>query len=117
MRTTFINWRGFNWGCLASVLASLAVWVGIVVGVIALHHHARHAPRMVPSVATRARPSDELSRELARCQAIGGRAEDDRDCIAAWRENRRRFFGGGAVVLRSAPSPAATTEFKSTSHP
>jgi len=43
-----------------------------------------------PKVAST--PIDPLAIALARCQVIGGAAEYDADCAAAWAENRRRFF-------------------------
>ncbi len=36
--------------------------------------------------------TDSLSKELERCRQLGGKAEDDYGCQAAYAENRRRFF-------------------------
>jgi len=48
-----------------------------------------------PRPATTARPAlsaDALAAELARCQTLGDAAGNDTRCLAAWAENRRRFF-------------------------
>lgn len=37
-------------------------------------------------------PSDPLAETLGRCLELGERAETDRDCRAAYAENRARFF-------------------------
>jgi hypothetical protein len=69
MLPLFKNWRFINWGCVGPLLASVAVVVGLIAGVIALARHDRHVS-----------PN------------IGDVARSDRGCLAAWAENRRRFF-------------------------
>lgn len=94
--------RFINWGCVGPLLAYLAVAVGLVAAAIYLERHStRPTPMPSPSMVS----GRELMRELARCDALGRRAEDDSDCLAAWRENRRRFFGGHS---RNASIPEST---------
>jgi conjugative transfer region protein TrbK len=35
---------------------------------------------------------DPLAKELERCRQLGGKAENDQGCQAAYAENRKRFF-------------------------
>ena len=57
-----------------------------------------------PNVTLAAPAGDPLAAELARCQAIGMAAQNDAACVAAWAENRRRFF-----TYRPADDGAAST--------
>ena len=86
MRGSFINW-----GCAGPALIYLSVAMGIVAGAITLAHRAHHIGSTTPTGLS-ILPDDALTRELVRCQSLGRRAEDDAGCIAAWAENRRRFF-------------------------
>jgi len=91
MRGHFLNYRAIGQALL---------YVGAVVAIIAvgvwLIRHSQH--RAIPRTDRTATNSsaDVLQQQLARCQAIGTAAQSDQSCIAAWSENRRRFFGGGA---------------------
>ena len=82
--------------------------VAIVAIIVAIAVHWRrgdevaHVPSLAPST-----PNDPITRELARCQAIGMAAENDADCKAAWTENRRRFF---SLPPMDASPTASTTE-------
>ena len=50
--------------------------------------------------------TDPLLAELRRCQSLGAAGAEDRECIAAWAENRRRFFDGPSRAMPSAdPTP------------
>jgi conjugative transfer region protein TrbK len=109
MRGPFKNWRPINWGCAGPVLVTLAVAAGIGITAVSLERHAVHTRAAVQSKIG-ARPSDPLLRELARCQELGTRAEDDQACIAAWRENRRRFFGGASANPQSSGKPGAPSQ-------
>jgi conjugative transfer region protein TrbK len=91
MRALFKNWRFINWGCVGPLLVSVAVVIGLMAGVIALARHDRHVSP-VPMSPFHTQPDSALSRELVHCQSIGDTARSDRDCLAAWAENRRRFF-------------------------
>lgn len=106
--------RLLNWPAVARLLGFIAVAVAIAAAVI---HLPRHEPqtRSVEPAKLRLQPSDELLRELAHCQSLGAAANDDRDCDAAWAENRRRFFSGDAPGVR--PGPSASARSGSTSHP
>jgi conjugative transfer region protein TrbK len=87
----------------------------IAVAIVAVALHRRHdaAPAGPPPPAP-SMPSDVLSRELARCQAIGMAAEDDAGCKAAWAENRRRFFAA-PTTERASSSPTSEPEPADTS--
>ncbi len=59
--------------------------------------------------ALNARPAlsaDALAADLARCQRLGDAAGSDTRCLAAWAENRRRFF----TYLAEPAAPAATVK-------
>ena len=104
MRGPFRNWRPINWGCAGPVLITLAVAVGIGVGAVSLERHAVHN-RLVVQSKIGAQSSDALRRELVCRQELGTRAEDDQACIAAWSENRRRFFGGASANPQTSGNP------------
>lgn len=101
--------RVVNWGCVLPLLAYVAVAGIIVFGAIYLERHSTH-PTPAPGTKLGIIPSNALSAELTRCQALGRRAEDDAGCIAAWTENRRRFFGGN-------PEPASSLKSERMIHP
>jgi conjugative transfer region protein TrbK len=85
--------RAINWGCVLPALGYLAVAGGIVAGAIYLDRHSPRLPHAA-NLKLGVGLSDELARDLALCQALGSRAQDDVACTAAWRDNRSRFFGG-----------------------
>ena len=51
--------------------------------------------------------TDPLLAELRRCQALGAAGAEDRACLAAWAENRRRFFDGDSSPFVPAESASA----------
>jgi conjugative transfer region protein TrbK len=51
--------------------------------------------------------TDPLLAELRRCQALGAAGAEDRACLAAWAENRRRFFDGSARTTPPADQLAS----------
>jgi conjugative transfer region protein TrbK len=107
--------RLLNWPAVARLLGYIAVAVAIMATAI---HVARHGYPTVSSGQTKRRvQSDELLRELARCQSLGGTAKGDRDCEAAWAENRRRFFGDGGTSVRPAAAAGAPAKAESGSQP
>lgn len=70
------------------------VAVGLVVLIlIAASLHLRHVSHNV-GVPDLGPPGsrDRLAAGLARCQALGMRADGDPACAAIWAENRKRFF-------------------------
>ena len=86
-------------GAFARALGLIAVALMLVLAVI--HVRRQEKPVWWP-VAAPAAANDALTRELARCQAIGIAAIDDPGCKSAWVENRRRFF-----ILPSADAAPA----------
>lgn len=70
------------------------VAVGLVVLIlIAASLHLRHVSHNV-GVPDLGPPGsyDPLAAGLARCQALGMKADGDPACAAIWAENRKRFF-------------------------
>lgn len=92
MRPRTLKPRLVNWGCVAPALLYLAIAIALVVGAAIVLQRAHHAE---PSPASKHQrvSGGTLLRELARCQTLGRKAEDDPHCLAVWAENRRRFFG------------------------
>ena len=81
--------RFFHWPAIGRALAGLAVACAIA----ATAWYAAHQPRASgPGERAPAASGDALSAALARCQTLGEAAGDDPACLAAWAENRRRFF-------------------------
>jgi len=102
MRAPSAKPRVINWGCAGPLLAYLAVAGGLVAGAIYFDRHSPRAP--MPGTKLGAVPSNTLIGELARCQALGPKAENDQGCIEAWAENRRRFLDGAAEPATSTTS-------------
>ena len=81
---------------LARIGAIVLVAIAIAATVLELtrkpepHSNADSAP-----ASTSAASDDPSRRELRRCQRLGEAATRDRDCLAAWSENRQRFLGTG----------------------
>ncbi|MEJ1967034.1 MAG: putative entry exclusion protein TrbK-alt [Rhizomicrobium sp.] len=88
MRARFVNW-----GCVGPATIYLGVAIGLVAGAITLERRAHHTWAPPPENRLSAMPDDALTRDLIRCNSLGSKAENDQSCIAAWAENRRRFFG------------------------
>jgi conjugative transfer region protein TrbK len=75
------------------------VAVGLVVLIlVAASLHLRHVSHDV-GVLDLGPPGsrDRLAAGLARCQALGMKADGDPACEAVWTENRRRFFSPDAT--------------------
>lgn len=53
---------------------------------------------------------DPLQAQILRCQSIGEAGASDPACLAAWRENRRRFFALDADTAKTLPVPSEVTE-------
>jgi conjugative transfer region protein TrbK len=104
MRAPFITWRVINWYFVVPVIGYVATAIAIVVAVVHIAHHAGRVA-VTPTNAVHMSQNDGLTRELAHCQATGTRAGNDPDCIAAWAENRRRFFSG-STTAHPATAPA-----------
>ena len=81
MRAPFINWRLVNWRYVGPLLGELAVAAGVVVGAIYIERHGAYAA-LSGKTALHAQTGNELVRELAHCQSLGQRAENDQGCLA-----------------------------------
>jgi len=94
-------------------IGALARAVGVLVVLGALVAAAFHLRSSEPLITVRldsdpfAPLKDTLAGELARCRALGMAAVQDPACEAAWKENRRRFFGDAASASSSPPAPNA----------
>lgn len=80
--------------------------LGVAVAMAALAF--REAPQPGDTSQSRtavATSTDPLQARMSRCQQAGEAAGSDRDCLAAWAENRRRFLGLGARPAGPHPSP------------
>ncbi|EFG84781.1 putative entry exclusion protein TrbK-alt [Novacetimonas hansenii] len=83
-----------RWPRLSPPIVFRLAAVGLVVLIIvAASLHLRHIPRDV-GVPDLGPPGsrDRLAVGLARCQALGMKADGDPACEAIWAENRKRFF-------------------------
>jgi conjugative transfer region protein TrbK len=81
--------RFFHWPAIGRALACLAVAGAIA----AAAWYAAHQPHPARAAARASAVSgDPLSAALARCQTLGEAAGNNPACLAAWAENRRRFF-------------------------
>jgi conjugative transfer region protein TrbK len=90
----------FHWPAIGRALACLAVAGAIA----AAAWYAAHQPHPASAAARASAASgDGLSAALARCQTLGEAAGNDPTCLAAWAENRRRFF------TYRAPAPVVAT--------
>lgn len=79
---------------LARIGAVVFVAVAITATVLELTREPAPQLDTVSAPATSgAAATDPARRELRRCQRLGEAATRDRDCLAAWSENRQRFLG------------------------
>ncbi|MBB4303151.1 conjugative transfer region protein TrbK [Rhodobium orientis] len=79
---------------LARIAAIAFVAVAITATVLELTQEPEPLSDAVSAPApTWASDVDLVRRELRRCQRLGEAATRDRDCLAAWSENRQRFLG------------------------
>ncbi|MBX7484043.1 putative entry exclusion protein TrbK-alt [Qipengyuania qiaonensis] len=84
-------------------------FVAIAVTMTAIEMSRAPEPvREEPSFVIEPAGTDPLLAELRRCQALGAAGAEDRDCLAAWAENRRRFFDGRVRTV--APADQLATE-------
>ncbi|GAA5055091.1 MULTISPECIES: putative entry exclusion protein TrbK-alt [Sphingomonadales] len=83
------------------------IFVAIAVTMTAIEmSRAPEQPREEPVSEIERAGTDPLLAELRRCQGLGATGAEDRDCLAAWAENRRRFFDGSARTIAPAdPAP------------
>lgn len=79
---------------LARIGAIIFVAVALTATVLELTREPEPQSDAVSAPAsTGASDADPARRELRRCQRLGEAATRDRDCLAAWSENRQRFLG------------------------
>ena len=84
------------------------VFVAIAITMTAIEmSRAPEQPREEPVAEVELAATDPLLAELRRCQGLGATGAQDRDCLAAWAENRRRFFDGSARTIAPADSAPA----------
>lgn len=80
---------------LARIGAVIFVAIAITMTAIEMSR-APEPSREEPVAQVQPAEIDPLLIELRRCQALGAAGADDRDCMRAWAENRRRFLAPGA---------------------
>lgn len=79
---------------LARIGAIVFVAVAITATVLELSREPKPQSGAVSAPASAGASSDDPARlKLRRCQRLGEAATRDRDCLAAWSENRQRFLG------------------------
>jgi conjugative transfer region protein TrbK len=87
----------FNWPAIGRALAWLAAAGAVIAAAVVLAHRPATSVRAGRAVlGGSGLPKPGLAAELDRCVDLGAAAADDAACLAAWAENRRRFFGDAA---------------------
>ena len=87
------------------LLARIGATVFVAIAITMTASEMSRAPepaREEPFSGVEPAGTDPLLAELRRCQALGAAGAEDRACLAAWAENRRRFFDGGLESVTSA---------------
>lgn len=74
----------------ARIGAFACLGVAIAMGLLALREPPK--PASLPATISTDLPKDPLQAILRSCQLAGQAAGSDPGCLAAWAENRRRFF-------------------------
>lgn len=69
-----------------------AAFVGIAFAMTLVQLREEPAPKSVARPVAKAKTNDPLPRRLRACSRSGEAALSDPDCLAAWAENRSRFF-------------------------
>lgn len=82
----------------ARVGAYACLGVALAMAALALRGPATPDDASTPREETAA-SADPLQARLLRCQQAGEAAGSDRECLAAWAENRRRFLGDRKSVV------------------
>ena len=94
--------RFFHRPAIGRALACLAM--AALIAAVACYA-ARQPSVAGPLARASAVSGDGLSAAMARCQTLGEAAGSDPACLAAWAENRRRFF-----TDRPAAGPATAAK-------
>ena len=116
MRSPIAKRRVINWYFLGPVIGYIVTAIALVAAVVHFAHH-RGRLALPPASAMQRTPNDALAHEIAHCQAMGAEAANDTDCIAAWAENRRRFFSGDSTAAHLAAAPTAPAKSGKASQP
>lgn len=116
MRIPIAKPRVVNWYFVGPVIGTIVTAIAIVAVLVHFTHHSGRIASP-PASAMQRTSSDGLARELAHCQAMGAEAANDTDCIAAWAENRRRFFSGDSTATHLAAVPATSAKSAKASQP
>ena len=95
--------RLFNFPAVARAAGFALVAVAITATAIHVNRH-EPSPRL-PRMVVVTPPTDPLTQEITRCEALGMAAEQDASCGAAWAENRQRF-----LTYRPADSRSRATQ-------
>jgi conjugative transfer region protein TrbK len=96
--------RLLNMPAIGRVAGFALVAAAIVATAVQFRHGVGGGPIAAGSVAPAV---DPLAAALTHCQAMGAAAQGDGPCEAAWAENRRRFFTGGARAGGAAAASVA----------
>jgi len=91
---------------LARIGAIIFVAIAITMTAIEMSR-APEPAREEPVAEIEPAGTDPLLAELRRCQALGAAGAEDRACLAAWAENRRRFFDGPTRTMPPADQLAS----------
>ena len=94
-------------------LARIGAIAFVAIAITATAIQMRDAPAPAPDrrvAGAGMAGADPLRSELARCQALGQDGARDADCLRAWSESRRRFFGLDAPAKPPLPGREATAE-------
>jgi conjugative transfer region protein TrbK len=99
--------RLIHWPGVLRFLVYVVVAFALIAAAALLPHRAR-PPVAATRLAAPSRSVNPLMRELARCQNLGAKAEDDLACLKAWSKNRRHFFDGDINDLPRVRADKAT---------
>ena len=88
----------------AAIAALIAV---LVASFVAVNRRPAAPVAPTPAAVVPSSATADLSAELRRCSALGPQDAEDARCVAAWEENRQRFFGRPARPLSPQTPPGA----------
>ncbi|WP_083942957.1 putative entry exclusion protein TrbK-alt [Sphingomonas soli] len=95
----------------ARIGACACLGVALAMGLLAFREEPK--PASPPATLSTDLPTDPLQAKLRSCQLAGQAAGSDPGCLAAWAENRRRFFGlrpDQEAELAQSEAPAKSSE-------
>lgn len=94
----------------ARMTAVLAIGAGLTATLLAMSQ--RQAPEETPVFRSLDPGGDPARTELLRCRDLGADALEDKACLKAWMESRRRFFKPSQTGKPSAPASGADVTVK-----